>query len=111
MIERSAVILSDGRLVRWRSGGAVHVDLDWKWVMKREETNGDVVGFFHTHPPGIPGMSGRDRRTMKAWASSFGRPLVCAIRCGRAARAWRCAKDGAVEEIGGVRMAKRRLAW
>lgn len=111
MIERSAILISDGRLVRWRAGGAAHVDFDWAWVLRREEEKGDVAGFFHTHPPGFSSMSGRDRRTMQAWATCFGKPLVCAVRCGRAVRAWVCDKRGAVSEVTKAALDGRRLAW
>lgn len=110
-MERSAVVLSDGRLVRWRTGGPAHVDFDWAWVMRREEGEGDVAGFFHTHPAGIPGMSGRDRLTMEAWAVSFGKPLLCAIRCGRGVRAWMCDKTGAAREVAEVALDGRKIRW
>ncbi len=110
MIEKSAVVLAGGRLVRWRSGGPAHVDFDWAWVLAREEADGDVVGFYHTHPVGISGMSGRDRATMHAWALAFGKPLVCAIRCGRGVRAWMCDKSGAAREVEAI-LAKRKLRW
>jgi proteasome lid subunit RPN8/RPN11 len=48
-------------------------------VLKREETRRDVLGFYHTHPDGPPGPSGRDIRTMRAWCSALGKPLVCLI--------------------------------
>lgn len=64
----------------WSSKGSpVHVAFDPKVVMDREEKEGDIVGFFHTHP----GMSSRpsnlDYRTMGAWVNSFGKPLVAVI--------------------------------
>jgi proteasome lid subunit RPN8/RPN11 len=102
MKERSAIVLASGRLVRWQTGGVAHVDFDGAWALKREETKGDVMGFFHTHPPGVPGMSGRDRRTMKAWAASFGKPLLCAIRCGGSMRVWICDAEGGAFEATGV---------
>ena len=110
MVERSAIVLSTGRLVRWSSGGAAHVDFDWAWVLKREEAKGDVAGFFHTHPAGFSAMSARDRATMEAWAVSFGKPLLCAIRCGRETRAWMCDKSGGARgiEIGWNRS---KLIW
>jgi proteasome lid subunit RPN8/RPN11 len=97
-------------MVRWRTGGQTHVDFDWKWVLKREESKGDVAGFYHTHPPGFGSMSGRDRRTMTAWALCFGKPLLCAIRCGRTVRAWACTASGAATEVA-VTMKKRTLTW
>lgn len=109
--ERSAVVLASGRLVQWREGGPAHVDFDARWVLRREESKGDVAGFFHTHPPGIPGMSDRDRRTMQAWAQCFGRDLLCAIRCGGATRAWLCGKDGARREVASAILKGRSLQW
>lgn len=88
--ERAAILLDSGRLVRWREGGPAHVVADGAWALKREEAKGDVAGFFHTHPPGVAGMSGRDRETMQAWASCFGKPLLCLIECDDVLRAWIC---------------------
>ena len=66
--------------MRWRRRGSpTTVSFDWNRVMQREELAGDVVGFYHTHPPGYLRMSARDEKTMRAWAFSFGKPLVCAI--------------------------------
>lgn len=97
MNERAAVLLDSGRLVRWREGGAAHVEADGAWALRREEAKGDVAGFFHTHPPGVTGMSARDRLTMKAWVSAFGKPLLCAIRCDGATRIWLCDADVTTE--------------
>jgi hypothetical protein len=38
------------------------------------------MGFFHTHPIGA-GVSASDRdvRTMQAWCSALGKPLLCLI--------------------------------
>jgi proteasome lid subunit RPN8/RPN11 len=55
------------------------VHFDGTWVLGREETHGDVVGFLHTHPDGPPMPSSRDVRTMRAWCLAFGKPLVCLI--------------------------------
>lgn len=96
--------------MRWRTGGAARVDFDWAWVLRREESKGDVAGFYHTHPAGVPGMSARDRRTMQAWALSFGKPLVCAIRCGLRVRAWRCDRAGGADEIP-AELRGRTLRW
>jgi proteasome lid subunit RPN8/RPN11 len=49
------------------------------WVLSREESRGDVVGFYHTHPGGLPTPSQRDLKTMRAWVGSFGKPLLCLI--------------------------------
>ena len=68
-------------------GAAASVEADWRWALEREERHGDVVGFYHTHPPGagvVP--SERDVRTMRAWCGAFGKPVVCVIACGNRIR-------------------------
>ena len=60
-------------------GNPVRVEFDWTTVMRREETFGDVAGFFHTHPLGLIRPSGRDIRTMRAWCDCLGKPLLCVI--------------------------------
>jgi len=67
-----------GRLVRKRKGAPGSVEFDWEWALEREEEKGDVLGFYHTHPYGS-GISGRDIKTMMAWASCFGKNLLCII--------------------------------
>jgi proteasome lid subunit RPN8/RPN11 len=48
--------------------------------LTREEEQGDVVGFWHTHPAGSGTTpSRRDIRTMQAWCSALGKPLLCLI--------------------------------
>jgi hypothetical protein len=67
--------------MRWRKRGSPSsVEFNWQRVWEREEKCGDVVGFYHTHPPGCFGMSARDETTMRAWAFSFGKPMLCAIQ-------------------------------
>jgi hypothetical protein len=68
-----------GRLREPRRGTSAGVEVDWAWVLDREERRGDVIGFYHTHPPGMPSPSARDLRTMRAWVSCFGKPLLCLI--------------------------------
>jgi proteasome lid subunit RPN8/RPN11 len=55
------------------------VSFDGLWVLDREERRQDVLGFYHTHPDGPPVASRRDVRTMRAWCSAFGKPLLCLI--------------------------------
>ena len=75
--------------LNWRSTGtAVDVDFDWHKVMTREERSGDVVGFYHTHPLGMLTPSGRDDKTMLAWSTCFGKPLLCVISDGKEFGAW-----------------------
>ncbi len=71
-----------GRLRQSWTGDAASVTFDWSWVLEREERYGDVIGFFHTHPAGIPTPSQRDVRTMRAWVSCLGKPLLCLIQSG-----------------------------
>jgi proteasome lid subunit RPN8/RPN11 len=65
-------------------GELASVQAAWEWALGREEHKGDVVGFFHTHPRGAGAQpSSRDIRTMRAWCSSFGKPLLCVIAEGK----------------------------
>jgi proteasome lid subunit RPN8/RPN11 len=67
------------RRVHYSSGERASVRFDGAWVLKQEEQHGDVAGFLHTHPDGTASPSGRDVRTMRAWCSAFGKPLLCLI--------------------------------
>jgi proteasome lid subunit RPN8/RPN11 len=79
--------------MRKTTGEPASVEFDASWAMAREESRGDVVGFYHTHPSGVTQPSRRDDRTMHAWVSSFGRPLLCLIEADRIARAFRYDDD------------------
>jgi proteasome lid subunit RPN8/RPN11 len=74
-------------------GEPASVEFDGDRVLRREEQRRDVIGFLHTHPgmPAIP--SGRDLRTMRAWCSCFGKPLLCVIAGADAVRAYRFDND------------------
>jgi hypothetical protein len=72
-----------GRLIGHQRGEAASVGFSWRRVLRREELRGDVVGFLHTHPSGLLAPSARDVRTMAAWCSCFGKPLLCAILAGQ----------------------------
>lgn len=65
--------------MRPTEGEPASVEFDHDWILEREETKGDVVGFYHSHPSGMPNPSERDHRTMRAWVASFGKPLLCLI--------------------------------
>ena len=67
------------RRVQPTQGERTSVQFDGARVLEREEKYGDVVGFLHTHPDGPAGPSERDVRTMRAWCSAFGKPLLCLI--------------------------------
>jgi proteasome lid subunit RPN8/RPN11 len=61
-------------------GQSCSVEADWQWTLEREEQFGDVIGFCHTHPVAVGGApSERDIRTMQAWCSALGKPLLCVI--------------------------------
>jgi proteasome lid subunit RPN8/RPN11 len=68
-----------GKSARLSRGEATSVRFDGPWVLEREERRRDVLGFLHTHPAGPPSPSVRDVRTMRAWCSAFGKPLLCLI--------------------------------
>jgi len=69
-----------GRLRQHNTGKPASVEFDWAWVLEREERKGDVIGFYHTHPPGLSAPSQRDVRTMRAWVGCLGKPLLCVIK-------------------------------
>jgi len=69
-----------GRKIRRVAGERASVAFDGAWVLDREESRHDVIGFWHTHPDGPDGPSVRDIRTMRAWCSAFGKPLLCMIQ-------------------------------
>lgn len=71
-----------GRLQQPSEGQPSQVAFDWAQVLVREESFGDVLGFYHTHPTSAPFPSQRDVRTMQAWVDSFGKPLLCVIQSG-----------------------------
>lgn len=92
----------------WRkAGGSAHVNFDGAKVLDREESHGDVIGFYHTHPEGFVLPSDRDDRTMAAWCFAFGKPLICAIATRRGIRAWRYHVDGRKEELAEVSVSGR----
>jgi proteasome lid subunit RPN8/RPN11 len=67
------------RRVGRSAGTPTTVAFDANAVLEREESCGDVLGFFHTHPHSDPQPSRRDVDTMRAWCSAFGKPLLCVI--------------------------------
>lgn len=73
----------------WRTRGTeVSVNFDGKRVLEREESKGDVIGFYHTHPEGFLGPSTRDDRTMDAWCFCFGKPILCVIETSLGPNGW-----------------------
>jgi proteasome lid subunit RPN8/RPN11 len=69
------------------------VSFDGLATLQREERHGDVVGFLHTHPDGLPQPSERDVRTMRAWCSALGKALLCVIESPAGLAAWRFDDD------------------
>lgn len=72
-----------GKLVKKTIGNVGSVVFDWQWALNREEKRGDIIGFWHTHPDGSLKPSKRDIKTMQAWVSCFGKPLLCVIQDSR----------------------------
>jgi hypothetical protein len=63
--------------------------------LHREERRGDVLGFYHTHPGMAASPSRRDVRTMRAWCSAFGKPLLCVIAGADGVRGFLFAEESA----------------
>lgn len=115
MVEECGVLIGEQIDGVWRvslhrltSGSAAAVEADWGWALTREETCGDVAGFWHTHPVG-GGVrpSRRDDDTMRAWNSALGKPLLCLIADGQTLGGWLYLDDEAdsqpvttVEQVG-----------
>jgi len=102
--EESAVIVGQhrgsiwhGRLRQPQVGSAASVEFDWAWVIRREERQGDVIGFYHTHPRGLTAPSDRDVRTMRAWVTCLGKPLLCLIRSGNALAGYIFLREGGAD--------------
>ena len=72
-----------GRWRAWRTrysvGQPCAVNFNPNWVMEREETKGDILGWWHTHPNMTASPSHTDYTTMQAWVCAFGKPLLCCI--------------------------------
>lgn len=77
-----------GRMTKQTQGLPCSVEFNYDWTLYREETKGDVVGWLHTHPGMLAYPSSRDHRTMKAWVTCFGKPLVACIHGVDGLRAW-----------------------
>jgi proteasome lid subunit RPN8/RPN11 len=82
-----------GRLRQRQTGQPASVEFDWDWVLDREERYGDIIGFYHSHPAGLAAPSHRDLRTMRAWVSCLGKPLLCLIQAGGTLAAYSFATD------------------
>ncbi len=98
-----------GRLQLRSEGTPTSVSFDWAQVLLREESFGDVLGFYHTHPSGIPLPSPRDVRTMKAWTTCFGKPLLCAIQSGELLGGYLFEPNGRYKPVGRIKRLKRNI--
>jgi proteasome lid subunit RPN8/RPN11 len=109
MVERCWTLLGQRRGRVWcalraplTSGQRLQVSFDGPWVLRREVQRHDVAGFFHTHPDGPAVPSRRDVRTMRAWCSAFGKPLLCLIASPAGVRGYRFAARGGYSELADV---------
>jgi hypothetical protein len=60
-------------------GNSFSVSFDWSWVIKHEEKTSEICGWYHTHPNMRALPSEVDNKTMAAWVSCLGKPLLCVI--------------------------------
>jgi len=70
------------------------VEFDWQEVWNRHLEHGDVIGWFHTHPPGAHDMSRTDRDTFTGWIMALGGPRYAVILCDGVVHAWKLTRDG-----------------
>jgi proteasome lid subunit RPN8/RPN11 len=117
VVERCWILLGSRQGAFWHArckrptrGKPASVAFDAAWVLEREERHADVVGFYHTHPDGPPTPSDRDLRTMRAWVSSFGKPLLCLIESDGKLAAYRFDDDRSRGELlAACELIRRRL--
>lgn len=65
------------------NGEYASVSFEQQDVYDRHDNYHDVMGFYHTHPPGFKAqLSQVDIATMGAWQRCLGIPLWCGIDCG-----------------------------
>jgi proteasome lid subunit RPN8/RPN11 len=69
-------------------GLAGTVSFDWSKCLERHRTHGDVIGWFHTHPPGAQNLSGQDVKSFRSWTVTLGGPRYAVILCEDAVLAW-----------------------
>lgn len=98
-----------GRMIMRSEGTPTSVSFDWAQVLVREETFGDVLGFYHTHPSSAPLPSWRDVRTMKAWATCFGKPLLCAIQSGELLAGYLFEPNGQCKPVARIKRLKHNI--
>jgi len=83
-------------------GNPGQVEFAWRKCWDRYQSHGDVVGWFHTHPPGAHDMSNTDAATFQSWLVAIGGPRYAVILCEGVVHAWALWLDG-------VTMRHRRL--
>lgn len=77
-----------GSRVGYVSGSPGKVEVSAQLALDLEETHGGVIGFYHTHPEGVPVPSDKDLRTMRDWVDCFGKELLCVIEGKDSVAAW-----------------------
>lgn len=70
------------------------VEFDWEAVWKRHLEHRDVLGWFHTHPPGCHAMSHIDKMTFLSWVTALGGPRYAVILCEGRVHAWKLTLSG-----------------
>lgn len=70
------------------------VEFTWRACWDRHVSHGDVVGWFHTHPPGAHGMSGMDENTFQSWLVALGGPRYAVIVCEGVVHCWELSLAG-----------------
>ena len=83
-----------GRLINETEGEPAKVDFDGDYVLRREESHNDVLGWIHLHPHMSAIPSNTDDITMESWATCFGKPLICGIRGNEGLRLYLYFSDG-----------------
>lgn len=57
-------------------------------IDERETKFGDIVGFFHTHPPDAKYISSTDIETARAYSEYFGKRILMVIEVGKWLGGW-----------------------
>jgi len=75
------------------------VQFDPETVLRRHLSHNDVIGWFHTHPPGVWDMSPMDIRCFTSWLLALTNPAApvpryAVILCSGILRAWRLTLNG-----------------
>ena len=73
------------------------VEFNWEECWNRHLNEGDVIGWFHTHPPGAHYMSATDMKTFHSWLVSLGGPRYAVILCDGKVHCWKLFLDEAYQ--------------